>query len=80
MQVQPIYFSNGLLATSKIFVSDGPGHPGHAKKSNFFLLGWGRRNRSQPKYVENNYLAVANTQRLFHFRSHLPILCLAREL
>lgn len=35
MQVQPIYFSNGLLATSKIFVSDGPGH---AKKSNFFFF------------------------------------------
>lgn len=63
MQVQPIYFSNGLLAASKIFVSDGPGH---IKKSHFFLLAQGRRrNRSQSEDVENNYLAVANTQCLF---------------
>lgn len=65
MQVQPIYFSNGLLATSKIFVTDGPGQ---TKKFNFFSF-WPREGGGidhNQKMVENNYLAVTNTQCLFH--------------
>lgn len=50
------------------------------KSLSFFLLAQGRRrNRSQPKDVENDYVAVANTQCLSHLEVTF-LFCLALEL
>lgn len=79
MQVQPMYFNNGLLQPAEHPLSVGADD---AKKSRLVFWLGGQRIKSKPKPDQNMLKIIWLWQKhpvFVYLRSHLPILLLAGE-